>query len=554
MADLSTGAHAKVILTASEVLRVEADGGTTAVVANYGAPAGTTNVTSASQDFGPYGVPASLTVTATSGTTTFNTREYEAPADASVSIVSTDMTSTTVTNVLEDAGEPELVDAPWGRGREVVLNPGSHDVAVANISQSQSISCSGPGAATLVFARHANVSAETGVLVVDDDRLSKHSIAGRGVLRNLSMDGANYDGDVERDGGGHALYPVHGYYATAPSVDGESHSFIETLFAGMTGDGIKIIGRKQFRALWAKCVAVEGFGFNGQDINDSKNFGCGFNGKKGAAKIRHMATPKFIAGDMWIPDDFDGQATLDVADQVRMLVDAYEIEGRTVVIGRNYGNTNRWESAANIFRADNFKIVEGLAPSFTLTRDDATTKAGLSCMVYLEDTDLTIFDSCTLRYNNVTPTAEELTATPDYFVQIGTKKTGALNIAMFPGHVKFQNMSGLVHSRGRFGDTAPRVAFKKHYSDRPELVEWDFRAGGLELVAWNDAAPPRHYVKAGAYGGSAATYNKADYPMGYLWATLLTGGTLDDVNTTFTVPAAPIPAPTGMAWAFRVWP
>lgn len=467
--------------------------------------------------------------------------------DRSLLIVSTNMSSTAVTNTLEDCGEPELVDAPWGRGRDVRLNPGSHDVAVANISQSQSISCSGPGAATLVFARHSAVTGETGMIVVDDDRLSKRSITGRGVIRNVSMDGANNDPDV-------TAFPVHGYWADTPTVDGESHSFFETLFAGMTGDGIKIDGRKQFRAIYAKCVSVDGVALNLKDVNDLKSFGCGWNGKGGGAKFRHLATPKFIAGDMWIPDDFDGQATLDVADQVRMLIDAYEIEGRTVLIGRNFGNTARWESGVNIFRADNFKIVEGLSPSFVYTRDDASVTGTLSCMVYLEDTDNTFFDTCTLRYASVTPTAAELTATPDYFVQIGTKKTGAGNIAMFPGHVKFQNMSGLVHSRGRFGDTAPRVAFKKHYSDRPELVEWDFRAGAIELVAWNDAAPPRHYVKAGDFGGAAATYNKADYPMGYLWATLLTGGTLDDVNTTFDVPPSPFAAPTGMAWAFRVWP
>jgi hypothetical protein len=548
MADLSTGAHAKVILTANEVLRVEADGGSTAVLANYGAPAGTTTVTSASREFGPYGLPASLTVTATSGTATYNLHEYVAPADASVSVVSTDMTSTQVTDVLEDAGEPELVDAPWGRGREVVLNPGSHDVAVANISQSQSISCAGPGSSTLVFARHSAVTGETAMILVDDDRLSKRSIPGRGVIRNLSMDGANNDPNV-------TAFPVHGYWADTPAVDGESHSFHETLFTGMTGDGIKIDGRKQFRALYAKCVAVDGVALNLKDVNDLKSFGCGWNGQGGAAKFRHLATPKFIAGDMWIPDDFDGQATLDVADQVRMLVDAYEIEGRTVLVGRNFGNTNRWESGVNIFRADNFKIVEGLAPSFTYTRDDATTVSGLSCMVYLEDTDNTFFDTCTLRYAVVTPTAAELTATPDYFVQIGTKKTGALNIAMYPGHVKFQNMSGIVHSRGRVGDSNPILAFKKHYSNRPELVEWDFRAGGLDLIAWNDAAPPRHYVKATAYGATTPdTKTKAALPMGYLFATLTTGGTLDDVNTTWNVPIAPTPAPAGMAWAFRVWP
>lgn len=468
--------------------------------------------------------------------------------DATVKVVPDGLGDVAFAHEVEDDGTPEEVDAPWGRGREVRVAPGLHQTATIDLSQSQSISGVGPGATALVYTKHQTVTAETGVLNALDDRLSKRSIASRGVIRYLSIDGANYDPNV-------SIFPVHGYYAAAPAVDGEAHSFHETLFANTTGDGIHIEGRKQLRMVYAKCVSVDGFGLNVKDVNDSKNFGCGFNGKKGAVKIRHMATPKFIAGDAWIPADFNGQATWDVADQVRMLVDAYEIEGRTVLIGRNFGNTSRWEAADNIFRAVNFKIVEGLSPTFTYTRDDGTTTGTLSCMIYLEDIDNTMFDGCTMRYDTVTPDAQELAATCDYFVQIGTKKTGALNIAMFPGQVKFQNMSGIVHSRGRQGDTAPRLAFKKHYSNRPDLIEWDFPAGGLQLIPWNDAAPPRNYIKASPFGATTPTTAlKADYPMGYLWATLTSGGTLDDANTTFNIPIAQSIAPTGMAWAYRVWP
>lgn len=66
MADLSQGNHANLILTPGEVYRVNT-GGTATVEAVYGAPAGTTTVTSSSKDFGPYGVNAKLKVTATSG-------------------------------------------------------------------------------------------------------------------------------------------------------------------------------------------------------------------------------------------------------------------------------------------------------------------------------------------------------------------------------------------------------------------------------------------------------------------------------------------------------
>lgn len=477
--------------------------------------------------------------------------------DASVAIVANDLGDVAFAHAVGDEGNPEQSDAPWGRGREVRMAPGLLETATIDLSQSQSMSGAGQGATTLVYTKHNTVTAETGVINVLDDRLSKRSVASRGCLSHFSIDGANNDPDAQY------TYLVHGYYAPQPTIiapgdtapDAESHSFFETLIAGTTGDAYHIVDHKQVRMLYAKGVAVDGVGYYAKDVNDSKTFGCGFNGKKGAVKFRHLATPKMFAGDSWIPANFDGQATWDVADQVRMLVDAYEIEGRTVMIGRNFGNTNRWEMADNIWRAINYKIVEGLSPTFTFTRDDATTTGTLSCMIYLEDIDNTIFDSCTMRYDTVTPTQEALDATPDYFLQLGTKKTGALNIAKFPGNVKFQNMSGIVHSRGRFGDTAPRLAFKKHYCDRPELVEWDFRAGGLELINWNDAAPPRHYIKASPFGATTPTTAlKADYPMGYLWATIATGGTLDDGNTTFNIPIAQSLAPAGQAWAYRVWP
>lgn len=489
--------------------------------------------------------PAGVGATPVGGTT-----------DESIVIVPDGLTDTAFAAAVNSEGAPDEEDAPWGRGREVRLAPGLHQTGTIDLSQSQSISGAGPGASTLVYSRHADVTEETGVLSAKDDLLMKRSVKSRGVLSNFSIDGANNDPEAS------PTIPVHGYYAPRPEVilegesagDGESHSFFETLIGGTTGDGYHIVGRKQVRMVYAKAIGGDGVGFYAEDVNDSKIFGCGFNGKKGAVKIRHMATPKLYAGDSWIPTDFNGQATWDVAEQSRMLVDGWEIEGRTVLIGRNYGNTQRWENAFNIFRAINFKLVEGLANTFTYTRDDATTTGTLACMVYLEDIDNTIFDGCSFKMD-IDASAGELAARPQYFVQLGTKKTGAGNIAMYPGHVKFMNMSGIVSSRGRFGDTAPMLCFTKHYSNRPDLIEWDFPAGGLELIQWNDAAPPRNYLKASPFGAtSATTANKADYPMGYLWATLGSGGTLDDVNTTFNIPIAPGIAPAGMAWAFRVWP
>lgn len=71
MADLTSGASAKVQIDTGKSIRVEAEGGTTNVTSLYGAPAGTTAVTG-SQVFGPYGVPAMLRVACASGSCSYS--------------------------------------------------------------------------------------------------------------------------------------------------------------------------------------------------------------------------------------------------------------------------------------------------------------------------------------------------------------------------------------------------------------------------------------------------------------------------------------------------
>jgi large repetitive protein len=70
MADLSPGSHANLILDPDDVVRVTASGQTT-VEALYGAPAGTTSLNAQTQDFGPFGAPSKLRVTASSGRTSY---------------------------------------------------------------------------------------------------------------------------------------------------------------------------------------------------------------------------------------------------------------------------------------------------------------------------------------------------------------------------------------------------------------------------------------------------------------------------------------------------
>lgn len=80
MSDLTApGSKGEVVLSAGQKVRVST-GGVATVRSDYGAPAGTVTLTANTQDFGPYGVPAKLTVTHTSGATTSYTQISDDPA------------------------------------------------------------------------------------------------------------------------------------------------------------------------------------------------------------------------------------------------------------------------------------------------------------------------------------------------------------------------------------------------------------------------------------------------------------------------------------------
>jgi hypothetical protein len=78
MPDIAQGNNAKLILAPGEVYRVTAVG-TATVQAAYGAPSGTTTVTAASRDFGPYDAHAKLILTAVSGSVGYQLRDGMSP-------------------------------------------------------------------------------------------------------------------------------------------------------------------------------------------------------------------------------------------------------------------------------------------------------------------------------------------------------------------------------------------------------------------------------------------------------------------------------------------
>ncbi len=70
---LAQGRRASLVLDVGQVYRISTPGQATVTPA-YGAPAGTTTVTAASQDFGPYSAPAKLELVAVAGDTEYSLR------------------------------------------------------------------------------------------------------------------------------------------------------------------------------------------------------------------------------------------------------------------------------------------------------------------------------------------------------------------------------------------------------------------------------------------------------------------------------------------------
>lgn len=440
--------------------------------------------------------------------------------------------------ILSLQGEELESNAPWGVGREVQLAPGAIETAVVDLSQGTSVTGPAQGASVLKFTKHNTVTGETGVLKVRDDRRSKRGIEGRGAITNVVVDGNLEDA-------AHA-FEVHGYFGGAPASDGEIHTFYDSMFTKCTGDGVYVNGRHQLIGFRLKATANNGWGLRMVNVNDAKLFAPGFGGNlKGALYLEKCATPKIFGGDFWLPNSgFTGRFTVQLVDQARASFFGSEISGRLGMMGRNDQGSVRYDMTGNEFTDVNFKIDETLPASYVYTRPDNST-VNVSATIYIEDVDGAIFNGCKLIYSDVVPTAPQLTATPDYAIQLESSTGNAGRI----GTVFMRNASGMVHRRGRTGDATypPIVAWKKRFCNRPELIDWGFTPGALELKRYDATLVPlpREYVAAGA------TYNKADYPLGYEW---FTGGTQDDGTTTFAIPAGPVAAPSGYVWAARVWP
>ena len=467
------------------------------------------------------------------------------PPAASWTKASPGMTATQLAQMLQTVGVSSDSGAPWGVGRETLLDAGLYDAPSIALPTGNGITGPGPGAAVLKFGKHKNVTAETGVIAVPDDLLQKRGLHGRGTLRGFSVDGYYDDPNV-------TAFPVHGYYGALPASSGDIHAMEHVIFTKCSGSGVKVVGRDQLAGFRLKCNDNQRYGLELIDMNDSKLVAPGCNGNVlGAAYIEHCATPKFYGCDFGNPNTgFIGPFTVLMVNQTRAGFFGGEIQGRIGIIGRSDQATNQWEMSGNLFQGMNFKIDGNLDPAFTYNG------VSINALIYVEDTDGLTFSACKVQYNDNQPDSGTLANTPDYIIQVGTNTADN----DYRGAIRFAGMSGIVHRRSRISPqddgVAPLLPFKKNVCNRPDLIEWDFLPGNLELVQYIAGSgirtPPRNTVLAGSYGGAAATYNTSDLPMGALWTNL--DKDLDTVGATWSVAPAPYAPPSGYAFVMRVWP
>jgi hypothetical protein len=456
--------------------------------------------------------------------------------------MSTDSSPATNKEKVESVYNPVVPGWPMGAGKKMEWPGGQLFMSSANLSSMSSMAGVMKGVTSLFMYGHTGFSSgEYGHVNLLADGLQSQGLKAQGYIRDMTFYGNN--------SGVPANVIVNGYYYNGGgSPDG--HTLMDVEFTGYSGCGYKTVGVSQACSFRLKTTNNLKGGMDFKDGGDFKMFAPGSGGNTlWAVKMEHVATPYMFAFDYWNPNTgFEGEYTVWCIDQARAALNTGVIAGRVLVDGRNdNGVTVRYDVAANVFDNVCFKVDENLPAMYTAANLKNGTSYVYNSQITLRDTDGTIFSKCMFAYNDVTPSQAMLDARPDYFIKIesttGTQRR--------KGHVSFDQMSGLVHRRGRTvaedpSDVPPLVCFKKHYCSDPDLVEWvGFMPGELKLVPTARLTNSREYLAPG-------TYTKAAYPMGYLFFTPT--GTLDDANTTFTIPAGPVAAPSGYSWAGKVWP
>jgi len=443
---------------------------------------------------------------------------------ATVTVLTTDSAATAKTKI-ETVNAETVSGSPEGVGRIVQLPAARVTTPGLTLSQAQTLKGI-KGSTILTLASDAVLldrgGGVGGYITIANDFLSSGGIAGQGVIEDLDIDATATQAMV-------SPATLHGLYAPERAGDAALHTMRNVTVYGAKNNGIHFEGGNDklvaYRMRQEGSLGV-GIYVSGSDLK-AKDIGSV---AKGSAMEIHTAAIEMDTFDLWRRSDCNSDPTLKITGALNgCVIKSGTVEGKTLFIGKNENAGNRYINSKAQFAFVHFKFDSNQTPD---------------CYFEAQSADLVELVSCKFGISGnsvITPY--------DYLIKI--TNTGGVDRN---GVVKIIGGSGMLRFLGRPGATnLQRMDCAKHYANLPKRVifEWGI-PGQVEIVPnWAcDAVDPdlRTHVR---FDGTAR--NKVDFPFGYLAATIDSGGTLDDVNTTFTLAELPVPSSTHCR-AMRVLP
>lgn len=431
---------------------------------------------------------------------------YVLPTDSAATI------KTKIETVSAALGSTNGVEWSDGVGRQVSLPPGRLLVPELLISQAQSIR--GVKGSTIVAHDGSAITDRGGGVgafcTVMDDYRSHSGVAGQGVIEDLDINASIANGVT-----GPAT--IHGLYHPARSGSGNAHTIRNVCVYNAKNNGIHYeTGNDK---LVAQRLRQEGAGGVGIYIGGSDCKGSDFGSVAvGTSCEINGAAVELDKFDFWRPSGANSDPTFKITGATNgCVIKSGTVEGKTLFIGKNESNSNKYINSKAQFAFVHFKLKDQLP----------------DCLFEAQSADMVELIACKFGVSG------NAVATPvDYLIKI----TGAT-----PGIVKLIGAGGLMRFVGRAGATNKQLMdCGKHICDQPGrlLFEWG-RMGTVEFVptaTFTGSAGDGSLQTHLPFDGGAATYNVADYKFGWLNLQAYLGNTtaaLDTAPTTFTMPGLP---------------
>jgi hypothetical protein len=430
-------------------------------------------------------------------------------------VLSTDSAATAKSKIeTVNAESGSTNDVLWsdGVGRQVSLGPGRILVPELTLSQAQTLR--GVKGSTILAHDGSAITDQGGgvggFVTVRDDYRSHSGIAGQGAIEDL---------DIDATIGGSVVGPavIHGFYHPPRSGAANAHTIRNVGVYNAPNNGIHYDAGND--KLVAQRLRQEGAGGVGIYIGGSDCKGSDFGSVAvGSSCEINGAAVELDKFDFWRPNGANSDPTLKITGATNgCVVKSGTVEGKTLFIGKNENNSNKYINAKAQFAFVHFKLKDQVP----------------DCLFEAQSADMVELISCKFGFSG-----NDIVTPVDYLIKI----TGAT-----PGIVKIIGGGGLLRFVGRAGATNKILMdCGKHICDQPGrlLFEWG-RMGTVEFVpvaatagSSADGSLKTHLP----FDGGATTYNLADYKFGWLNLQAYLGNTsaaLDTAPATFTMPELP---------------